>query len=162
MGDLIPLFPGSQEALEGIQLRGLLLDLDKEDLYGFERDRNPYILQSIDRGIDAGDTFPAVRVLLVHPSPRFFSCNVSSEPVYFIEKDRPDHRIGRRPEGGHHRAFAHWIRGEPLLCELVGEVIGNPYFFPVNIKTGSYVLAEDAFQQRAFFQKKLVSGKVYR
>ncbi len=138
------------------------LNLNKEEIFGFERERNPYILRSIDQGIDAGDTFPAVRVLLVHPQKGFFSRKSSPTPVYFIEKHGLDYRRGRRSEGGHHRAFAHWIRGKPLLCELVGEVQGSPYFFAADIKKESIFLPENEFQQGAFFQKKSVIGKVYR
>ena len=134
------------------------LDLDREDLFGFERERNPYILQSIQRGIDAGDAFPPVRVLLVHPKKGFFSCSAASQPTYFLEKNSPQYRLGRRPEGGHHRAFAHWILGKPLLCELVGEVVGNPYFWPINIKRESILLEENEFQQMAFSEKRLVLG----
>ena len=116
----------------------VFLDLHAVNLYGWEREKNPYIIESICRGIDAGDTFPPVPIIRVYPFQWIFG--ISSESTrYFIE---------REPAGGHHRAFAHFLKSKPLLCTLVGKVIREPYI-PFSIRE-STLYPKDATQLEQF------------
>jgi hypothetical protein len=86
------------------------LDLRVVDLYGFEHRKNKEILESMIFGIENGDTFPPVPVKKI------------SESVYWLSADILDKNTYSNStylDGGHHRALAHYIVGEPLSCFLV-------------------------------------------
>lgn len=86
------------------------LDLGKIELYGWETIKNTMLIDSIVRGIETGDDFPAVPV------------NKIGDMEYWLA-------VGR--DGGHKRAMAHYIAGRPLKVRIeetpTGLGISHPY-----------------------------------
>ena len=70
------------------------MDLNSATLYGQEPRKNAFVIDSLVKGIEAGDSFPPVPIELV---------------------GLQEYRIIWQ---GHHRAVAHYIAGVPLVCEL--------------------------------------------
>ncbi|MBI4177631.1 MAG: hypothetical protein HY516_04685 [Candidatus Aenigmarchaeota archaeon] len=86
------------------------LDLNEVELYGWETFKNAMLIDSMVRGIEAGDDFPPVHV------------NRFSDTEYRLTVSR---------DGGHKRAVAHYITGRPLKVKIEetppGLGIGHPY-----------------------------------
>ena len=136
----------------------LLLDLRHNPLFGWEGKKNSYTVESICNGIDSGDAFPPVAIILVYPS-RLFFWKGSGEPRYFIQREGLDTRWGDAVPGGHHRAYAHLIRGKALPCFFAGEVIGEPYT-PIAIE--DIVLEERSATALDGFRLKQLGQPRYR
>ncbi len=125
----------SQDALLGFFIYGgkmsastFFLDLDSVVLLGFQKLVSDLEIDSLIKGINAGDGF---------------------EPVVVERVGRTTYRIASVHDysaggvhGGHHRAIAHYIESKPLKCRLPHEEepivlhrIGNKYrvydYFPI-------------------------------
>jgi len=72
------------------------LDLDKVTIFGHEKVKSDLVIDSIVRGIEAGDDIPAVEVTKI------------DENTYEILD-------------GHRRVVGHYIVGEPLKVVIAGE-----------------------------------------
>ena len=128
----------------------ITLDLHQTVLYGWERKKNPYTIESICKGIYDGDTFPPVPVVLAYPS--FLGFPVAGEPSYYID-DCTFREYEDTVAGGHHRAYAHWLLGKALLCDLLFERRGALYRgFPIS---EIELLPKDAISLDSFRLKKL-------
>lgn len=69
------------------------LNLNDVNLRGHEREKSDLVIDSIVRGIEAGDEFPAVNVIKL------------SETEFELTD-------------GHNRALGHYIANKPLKCRL--------------------------------------------
>ena len=86
----------------------IFLDLDAVKPFGWEGQKSDLVIDSIIRGINAGDNFPAVYIEKIDDE------NYQLTPDYYKERSCLD------PDGGHNRAVGHYIAGRPLKCFLVG------------------------------------------
>ena len=94
-----------KEKLEDI----IWLDLDKVELYGFEKFKHVKVIANMVREIEAEADFPPVYVAKLENKKYALS-------GYYDEVERT--LRGDDNYGGHHRALAHWIAGKPLKCQL--------------------------------------------
>ncbi len=88
------------------------LDLDKVELYGWETFKDVMFIDSMVRGIEAGDDFPPVHV------------NKFSDTEYRLAVSR---------DGGHRRAVAHYVAGRPLkvIIEETPPGLGISHPYPI-------------------------------
>lgn len=91
------------------------LDLTKNVLIGWEKEKSDLVVKSMVRGIDAGDNFPAVPIIFYGGAYYIFPRNIEKK----IGADSDF--IGLCVDGGHHRAVAHFIYPKPLKCDFLGE-----------------------------------------
>lgn len=85
----------------------LYLDLNHDELHGWEPKKSDKIIESLIKGIEAGNHFPPVPVHYEHG-------------IYYIS---PMWRtLGWHSDGGHHRAIAHYITNTLLKCELLPDM----------------------------------------
>jgi hypothetical protein len=85
------------------------LDWKTQKLFGWENHKSDEVIDSIIRGIEAGDDFPAVDVYKDEKNP----------DVFYIS---PFREIFEKPtDGGHNRAIGHYIADKPLKCRLYVE-----------------------------------------
>ncbi len=101
----------------------LFLDLHKVELYGWEKYKSKNLVYSLLEGIEQGDNFPPVSV-------------VSARDFYYLDQLIFDRRFsqGKVLDGGHTRAYAHYILKKPLRCSItrVSENIFPPNrYFPI-------------------------------
>jgi len=83
------------------------LDWNTQKLFGSENCKSDMVIDSIIRGIEAGDNFPPVSVYADPKVPNMFYISNAS-------------RDSRRPtDGGHYRALGHYIADTPLKCRLL-------------------------------------------
>lgn len=87
--------------------REFFLNWEKDTLQGWEYAKGSIVIASMIEGIKLGHKFPAVRVVKV--GDNFYRLALGNE-----DSDGYD-------DGGHHRAVAHYITGEPLRCSLLNE-----------------------------------------
>ena len=80
------------------------LDLNHQTLFGWESEKSDLVIDSIIRGIEAGDEFPPVPV---H----------EENGKYYLSplRETPD----GISDAGHYRAIGHYIANKPLRCELL-------------------------------------------
>jgi len=97
--------------------RPILLDLEKNSLFGWEHEKTDKVIDAIIRGIEAGDTFPNVKIFRGRGFGRFPTglCLYPSFETKIPLLDDSELVF----DGGHSRAVAHYIMGVPLRCELV-------------------------------------------
>lgn len=90
-------------------MKEIFLDLHRVPLYGWERYKSKTLVDSILRGIEAGDAFPPVPV-------------VQCEDFYSLDMFAYDARFPQSTLfiGGHTRAIAHYIAEKFLRCSLSG------------------------------------------
>ncbi len=100
----------------------LLLDLHAVDFYGFQSELDSDNLASILRGVDAGDSFDPLAVR-----------RVLEREIYFLDATVVNANSGR-PEGGHHRAYAHLLRKKPLPVHVRATLACLPEFRGVAIR----------------------------
>lgn len=87
-----------KEGLEEI----IYLDLNRVNLWCFERYKEAYTVDSMVRGIELGDDFPPVL-------------------VYRIDDwnyELTNTQVGENNLGGHYRAIAHYIANQKLKCMI--------------------------------------------
>jgi len=77
------------------------LNLNQVQLFGFESKKSDKIIDSMVRGIEAGDEFPAV------PVKQF-------DDISFTLSRFPAEEHAYITDGGHNRAIAHYIANKPL------------------------------------------------
>ena len=82
------------------------LDLDKNELLGWEAEKEDLVVDAIIRGIDQGDQFPPVHV------------NRIGENRYCLDPCHEFQDTGIS-DGGHNRAVGHYIAGVPLRIKVV-------------------------------------------
>ena len=85
------------------------LDLNEVDLFGWESQKSDLVIDSIIKGIEAGDDFPHVPVYRIN------------DKCYSLIRDI-DYETGTI-EGGHHRAVGHYIANKPLKCSIYSNKI---------------------------------------
>ena len=95
------------------------LNLEFVTLYGFERYKSARRIESIIKGIEAGDDFPPVFV-------ERFPKNEYGIVRFVDEYDNTNY-------GGHNRAVAHYIEGKPLKCIVLGNSFLNRTYHDVKI-----------------------------
>ena len=84
------------------------LDWDSQQLFGWEKSKSDLVIESIIKGIEAGDDFPPVPVFSTHPRSSVF---------YLTTRVSGEH--GAQADGGHYRAAGHYILNKPLKCILI-------------------------------------------
>ena len=114
------------------------LDLNSVDLFGWERKKSDLVIDSIVRGIEAGDEFPAVPVMVISEGKaavnegettinegkylldKFPARSVIVKGKYQLDsiilKYHPS--ISGPWDGGHRRALGHYIANKPLKCRI--------------------------------------------
>ena len=86
------------------------LDLDEYDLLGWEGDKlSDKVVSSIVEGISEEDEFPAVPVIKVNDLT-YCLCNKT--------RSMPNGKLSILVDGGHHRAYGHYISNKPLKCYM--------------------------------------------
>ena len=116
----------------------LYLDLDKITLYGFETEKSDLVIDSIIRGIEAGDEFPPVPVLEI-------------DGDYFLHPYLRICQAGWMPlDGGHNRAVGHYIAGKPLKCMVTKGVIKPSDRIPIS----EIVLKDDDGKYKSEYQSR--------
>jgi len=105
------------------------LDLNKVKLYGWEAVKDWLTIDSIIRGIEAGDDFPAVPVIQI--SPKLYILDQSVKSKCSMYKD-----------GGHNRATAHYIWSAPLKVELIKRRGFSIYLDITNVSSDYYDISE--------------------
>jgi hypothetical protein len=103
----------------------IYLDWSKDQLLGWEPEKSVDVVEAIVRGIKAGADFPAVPIHKV------------SENVYCLSplRETKDGLL----DGGHCRAIAHYLTGNPLKCELLGGLPPVPEAWEILIEEISLV-----------------------
>lgn len=82
------------------------LDWNTQELFGWENNKSDLVIDSIIRGIEAGDDFPPVPVHRdKEKSNRFYISPLREISPLFSD-------------AGHYRALGHYIADKPLKCEL--------------------------------------------
>lgn len=100
------------------------LDLNKVTLLGFEQ-RNLYSkVEEMVNAIERGDDFPPVFVRHLYGD------------TYRLTHDRVEGKF--RPEGGHHRAIAHYITNIPLKCRWGHSVVNCEKFLIELVCSGKF------------------------
>jgi len=85
------------------------LDWNIHRLFGYENYKSDKVIDSIIRGIEAGDDFPAVQIHQdVGIKNKFYISPIIIHPDMFAD-------------GGHFRALGHYIANKPLKCELLSK-----------------------------------------
>jgi hypothetical protein len=85
------------------------LDWDSYKLFGWEPNKLGIYIASLVKGVDAGDEFPPVEVMVDEHCPKV---------VYLAGKSRLAHLDGT-VDGGHKRGLAHRIAGKLLKCRAI-------------------------------------------
>lgn len=111
----------------------IYLDLNKVDLYGWEREKSDLVIDSIVRGIEAGDDFPAVPVMMINEGKYQLDDIILKYHHSFTGTFNP-------VDGGHRRALGHYIANQPLKCRIT--CIGAEQTEWVNLK--DMVLIDDS------------------
>lgn len=98
--------------------RILSLDLNHQILFGWELEKSSLVIDSIIRGIEAGDSFPPVPI---HEEDGRYYLSVVRETFEGIS------------DGGHYRAIGHYIANKPLRCELLsgGPILPDSMMIPI-------------------------------
>ena len=86
----------------------IYLDLNKVNLYGWEKKKSDLVIDSIVRGIEADDNFEDP-VLVYRIDENTYQLTL--EENYYGEIDC-----------GHRRAVGHYIANKPLKCVIVGHL----------------------------------------
>jgi hypothetical protein len=95
------------------------IDLNQEDLFGWESRKSDLVIDALVRAIESGAKIPPIYVY-------------STERGFFLAPAIEDTRV-RLSDGGHNRAVAHFIAGKPLKAEVLYG--GEPYEYdPINIR----------------------------
>lgn len=123
----------------------IFLDLDEVVLYGFQRDIETEHLTSILKGVDREDIFPPVYVRRVNPE------------LYILDINANNSEGGM--DGGHHRSYAHFLRGKPLRAIVTNEISDLPDY-----NTGSigWIQITDRNFARMTFRTKREGDVNYR
>ena len=121
-----------------------ILRWDTHTLFGCQYVVYDKKLESIVRGIRAGDVFPAVPVFQL------------DENVFKLAYSVKVPLLKLRPDGGHHRSRAHFDEGVPLRCKLYDRN---------EVKTGSATLALPDLKIRKIprsFLRNMKKDPIYR
>lgn len=88
------------------QVSGIEYELDffRDNLYGFQRGVFRESIENIRQKIREGKILPSVNVILQ---------NNNFYMAYLIEDETG------KPDGGHHRAYAHYIEGKVLPARII-------------------------------------------
>ena len=84
-----------------------LLYWDKVRLWGFQRTVEEEVIKSMRKFIQSGGLFPPVPVTTLTGHIYLMAFLIDDEQG--------------KPDGGHHRAYSHYIEKKPLLCRLVDQ-----------------------------------------
>lgn len=83
----------------------VFLDLNKVRILGFHKGVDKKDVESLIEAISKDAVFPPVKV--VRSGEKIFSL------AFLIDSETG------KPDGGHHRAYAHYLAGKKLRCEIV-------------------------------------------
>ena len=91
-------------------MKAALLDLHEVELYGWERLKSRKLIDCIRVGVERGDRFDPLYVWKV------------SEVEYCLDVRRVNQENIDELDGGHHRAYAHWLAHRPLPVLVTEEI----------------------------------------
>ena len=114
----------------------IFLDLDKVNLFGWEKYKSDKVVFYVAERALLGDDFPPVPVVKIDKET--YQLDFSSRRIYDSEI------LGEIliRDGGHKRAVGHYLAGLPLKCSI--RAIGiNRFRFSNNVNIRDVVLADD-------------------
>ena len=99
---------GNYFRTDEVQGEEVLLDLRVVDLLGFHKGVDRKVIDSMLESITNNFVFPPVKVVQVREKLYTLAFLINPEDG--------------KPDGGHHRAYAHYCANKPLRCEIVPEM----------------------------------------
>jgi hypothetical protein len=137
---------------DGVGLPSEEFDLDwrVHTLIGYQPKVSDLRVDAIIRGMEAFDNIPAVKVYKIGDGDDLYQLTFLQKPT------------GGK-DGGHHRAVASYILGQPLRCQVVGELPGITLpadRIPINIK--DIEVADDNASVPLTYAQKKAEDKNYR
>jgi hypothetical protein len=125
--------------------RIVFLDLSKVNLFGWEGRIGKQKLESIIKGIEAGDNLPAVPVIKIN------------DATYQLTELHDE----RGKIGGHTRSYAHYSLKKPMKCEIKGEqdYVDFDEFGEINIRE---LKVDDSKFMNEHFERLRQTDRKYR
>jgi len=85
----------------------LTVDLESTRLFGWEKRKSDKVIDALIKAIERGADIPPVRVY------------AERDDLFLAASIHPSNEGSLSPDGGHHRAIAHYIAGAPLPVKIL-------------------------------------------